>query len=193
MIRKTMLASLLVASSFGAYANDLSYSYIEAGVLDVDLDGIDADGFGLNLSAELGDIAFVRIGYGDIETDDRFSVFGFTDEISLSEVSLGIGFHTPLANNVDLVGELSIGRQEVEFSVFEDEETVKGASLGVRGKVNRFVELNAGVGYSDVDDDSETSLGAGIRAYLNRDISLALNYATGDDVDVTTLSARFNF
>lgn len=193
MIRKIFFASLLTASTFSAYANDLSYSYIEAGVLDVDLDGVDAGGFGLNLSAELGDIAFVRVGYGNIETDDSFSIFGFTDEISLSEVSLGLGFHTPLASNVDLVGELSIGRQEVEFSIFEEEETVKGASLGVRGKANRILELSAGVGYSDVDDDSETSVSAGIRAYLNRDISLALGYATGNDVDVTSLSARLNF
>ena len=192
-MKRTILGAALMAAAMNtAFAGDLSYSYIEAGVADIDVDGVDLSGVGMAISGALNDTVYLSLGYAEAETDDKFTAFGVTDEFTFSQLTLGLGFHTPLAENTDLVGELNIGRAEVEFGGGEVEETARGFSLGLRSRLNQHIELSGGANYVDIDDESETTLGASVRAYIVKDLSVALGYSSGDDTDTTSLSLRFD-
>ncbi|MES2625083.1 MAG: outer membrane beta-barrel protein [Pseudomonadota bacterium] len=150
-IPKLLALSLcaLPLSSFAADANDeLSYGYVEADYINLDIDQEDENlnifkndfdnggGYGLTLSFPINDAFFVFGDYTDTESDFNFSdnsgvvVPSNTD---IKRLNLGVGFVMPMNDTSDLVlsgaysdldyGDFDLGGRENDFDVEDLEDS----------------------------------------------------------------------
>ena len=89
MIGAVMVAGMLSAPAFAQDGNGMSYTYLEAGYLDTEIDvgpnDIDGDGVGVGGSVAVNDTFFLTGSYGTQDFD-----FG----IDVDQWSVGIGAHS---------------------------------------------------------------------------------------------------
>lgn len=161
MFRKLLVTSLALLA-FPAFANDISYNYVQLGYQKIDIDDpgigfdVDGDGFGVAGSFELNDSWFVGIGYSQADFD-----FG----IDLDELAAGVGWHTTMSNNSDFFALLQYVRAEASISGLPGslDEDGFGFTIGVRGMVTENIEIGGSIGYIDLGDAGDgTSFGANV-------------------------------
>jgi opacity protein-like surface antigen len=205
-INKLLLACALVTASANAYADSPSFTYIGAeyipsGEIEVQ-DGslnfnIDASGYAINASAELG-IFFIQASRTELESDE---LFGITAEDTSSTIALGLTFELPQTQIYGLVR----GRYD-EFSVSagpllqeEDDGGIIGGEVGVRVNVTNFLEINANVGKPSTDEGSSYGIGAQLFVTDNLGITVDLRSidAEQDDIqatfETTSVGLRYTF
>lgn len=186
-IKMKKLAILLVCLlPYTAQAKELSYSYIEigAGSTEIDVLGIEIEGDtkSISASAEIGDKAYIVVGYADTELDF---------EIETNLFRAGLGLHTALSENTDIFADVSFVSSEIKEPFFgSEDDTGTGIDIGIRSLVNDNLELNAGLAHVNVFDESETAFGFGARLYATESVSVGFNYATADDTDGIGFSLR---
>lgn len=177
-------ASLGLFSSAGFAGKGINYSYAEAGLANVDSDGGDATGAGINISYGALDNVHAKLSYsrfaGDVD-ENRFSV--------------GVGGNFSVAENVDLTGSLN-------YVDFEGTKSSKDKTdgylvdIGIRAKVTKDVELNATVGSIHLEDDDNTAFSVGGVVKLHKKFSLTAKvsqFDTEDDDDTTVfIGVRLN-
>ncbi len=180
---------MLALSMSHAYAdNGLNYNYIEAAYLDTEIDdGLDVDGDGpaLRGSFALNETFFVEAGYATQDFD-----FG----IDLDRWTVGLGAHTPLTEQVDLIGRVSYVDAEIDTNFGSADDDGFGLGVGLRGRVAEQFELEGGINYVDLDDaGDDTSLALGGRYYLTEQFAVGAGVEFGDDVTSWHLGARLQF
>lgn len=184
---KKLLGLSLVFFALPAFADDISYSFLELGYQQIDLDdvfvpGVDVDGDGYSLagSFEIGESAFIAGGYSQADFD-----FG----VKLDTLSLGLGYHAGISDNVDVYGLLSAVRLEASASgIGNQDEDGYSAEIGLRGMIGDRFELSGSLGYVDLGDGADTTeVGAGLQYYVTESFSLGL--AVNVDEDVTAYGA----
>jgi len=123
---------MIPAAGFAADANDeLSYGYVEADYMNMDIDQEDENlnvfkndfdnggGFGVTLSFPINDSLFIFGDYSDTESDFTFSdnsgVFVPSDT-DIKRLNLGLGFVMPMNDTSDLV--LSGAYSDVDYGDF---------------------------------------------------------------------------
>ena len=115
MKKQIALALALAAASFAANAGDLSYSYVEGGWTraNVEFDANnDADFDGFTVRGSYGFNQFHVFGaYSTVNNDELI-------DTDVNESQLGVGIHHAVADNADVIGEVSYQRQEVEAEAF---------------------------------------------------------------------------
>ena len=133
MFRKVMGLALLMAMS-PAFADGLSYNYIELGYQNAELDddfggtSVDGDGYGIRGSYEVGESWFIAASYGTLDFD-----FG----VDLDQLAIGGGYHTALSDRTDVFAALSYISAEVSASGFNSlDEDGYGVVVGLRGLVS---------------------------------------------------------
>lgn len=194
-IVKAMVGGLaLVASPMLAKAaDDMSYSYIEAGYTEADLDNVaDGDGFSVRGSVSFAENFFV---FGE------YATFGFPASVDLDQISAGLGGHLDISERVDLVGR--VGYTELDLSapgfgsVSEDGFLL---SAGIRGQVTDSFELEAHAVHTDLGSNAgdSTALVVGGRFFFTENFAAGAEYRTGDDIggadlDVFFVGVRFSF
>ena len=186
MLRSLGLISLLALAA-PAMADDLSYNFLEFGYAQIDVDdlNVDGDGFAIGGSFEVGDQMFVSAGYGAADLD-----FG----IDLDELFVGLGFHTPVGDNVDFVGTISYVSVEASAGGFSADDDGFGASVGLRAMVSDVVELAGGINYVDLSDSGDdTSFGGSAWYYFTDTFALGLQADFGDDISSYGIGARLFF
>lgn len=177
---------LLVAAPLAALADDMSYSYVDIGYVETDIDNAPtADGFGLR-----GSISFAENWLAFAEYSAQ-SVQG----IDIDTIAVGIGGHYSLAENLDLVGR--IGYYEIDLNAgggLNASDDGYLLDLGLRGRVGDAVELEGGARYTDLSDGGDdTSLFIGGRFHFNKTWALGAEYQSGDDISSFLAYVRASF
>lgn len=186
-----LVLGTVLAFSAAANAEGPSYSYIEAGYQEVDLDaggGInaDGDGYGVAGSVAVSDNWFIFASYSD---------FDLESVIDLSSLSAGAGYHSAISGRTDWFAALSYETAEVSapgFGSFDDNGY--GVTLGLRSMVSESLELYGNVGYVDLGDGADgTAFGAGLWYTVAGNFALGLGASFDDDVTVYGAGFRLYF
>jgi hypothetical protein len=193
-IMNAMVGCLMLAAvPLAVQADDMSYSYIEGGYTEADLDNVaDGDGFSVRGSVSFSENFFV---FGE------YATFGFPGSVDLDQISAGLGGHLDISDRVDLVGR--VGYTELDLSVPGfGSGSVDGflVSAGIRGQVSDSFELEAHAVHTDLGSDGGDSTGfvVGGRYFFTESFAAGLEYRTGDelggaDLDVIFVGVRFTF
>jgi len=187
-LAKAVIGGLLLAATpLAAMADDMSYSYVDLGYAQLDIDGVgpSADGFGLR-----GSIGFAQ---------NWFAFAGYTAEsvqgIDIDTISVGVGGHYGFTDNLDLVGRL--GYFEINLDAgggLNADDNGYLADVGLRGRVGDAVELEGGLHYTDLSDGGDdTALYVGGRFHFNKTWALGAEYASGDNSSEIFAYVRASF
>ena len=186
MLRSSLLIFLLVL--FADASADFDYNYFEFSYADIEFDDFDVDGdaWGIGGSYELNDDIFVFGGYQSADLD--FSVDATTFRI-------GVGYHTPLSEAVDLVGNVSYLWTEVDVPGLGDvDDDGFGLGVGVRYAATPQVELNGAINYVDFSDGGDdTALSVGGLYNFTDAFTAGVGASFSDDVSSIALIARLYF
>ncbi len=189
-MKKLLLASALVLASAAASAADFKYTYGEVGYGEGygDGDGLYFDG-ALDLPQGFGIMASLyKLDYDRRWGDGDFNI-----------LTLGAQFHAPINNQVDFVGSVQWVSADADCNfagrdVCEDENGIllKG---GVRFALQQNLQLEGDLSYNTNDywDDNELGLRAGLRFYVDRQLSLAAGVTNDQELDGFYVSGRYDF
>lgn len=204
-INKLLLAGGLLITSTNAMAAPPSFTYVGAeyipsGEIELRDDSLsfnlDASGFAINASVELG-IFFFQASRTELESDEE--LFGIRAEDTSSTLAAGVTFELPQTQVYGLVR----GRyDEFELSGLRDDEDdggIIGGEVGIRVNVTNFLEINANVGKPSTDEGSSYGIGAQLFVTDNLGITLDLRSieAEQDDIEAkfetTSVGLRYTF
>lgn len=184
---KRLLGLTVILFAFPAFADDISYNFVELGYQRISFDDdpvpgsdFDGDGFGIAGSFELGENAFIAGGYSQADFD-----FG----VKLDTLSLGVGYHVGISDNLDFYGMLSAIRVDGSISgLGSADEDGYGAQIGLRGMIGDRFELSGSLAYVDLGDGADgTEVGAGLQYYVTERFAVGLSL--GVDEDATSYGA----
>lgn len=196
--RLTLAAALVPVFSLSvahAQQSGLSYDYIGVGITKGEILDQDFTGFGADASVSLNDVLFAKGSVSTGESDDEVFLPGFgADEAEVTGFTAGLGFHTPIGSNVDMVAGIEYVSTELEFGGASDDVNGFGLDFGVRALVSENFELQGAVNYVDGDDvDGEFGFDITGRFYLTPQFALTAGYFDGDETNGITAGLRFNF
>jgi hypothetical protein len=195
MKKQIALALALAAASFAANAGDLSYSYVEGGWTraNVEFDANnDADFDGFTVRGSYGFNQFHVFGaYGTVNNDELV-------DTDVNESQLGVGIHHAVADNADVIGEVSYQRQEVEAEAFglraSDHVNSYRVSVGFRGQLGQHFEANVKANYVDGSDvDSEFTPSAGVLVKFNQTWGLFADLEKAQNLTRYAVGVRASF
>jgi len=185
-IMSTAACAALLLASMPATA-DISYNFVQAGWQAVDIDDpdVDGDGIGVSGSFEIGEQFHAFAGYSTADFD-----FG----VDLDQITVGLGFNTPIADQTDFVARLGYVEAEIDASGFGSaDENGYAASIGLRSMVAPSVELAGSLNYVDFGDGDDTSVSGQALYYFNEQFALGAGAEFGDDVTSYGVAIRFYF
>ena len=162
-----------------------SYTYIEANYLWFEPDAGDdnLDGYEIKGSIEIFLNLFLQAAFSEV-----------SDDFDVQQWKVGLGWHLPIGNALDLYGLAGWAGQELDFDEFEEDQDDDGPSLavGARFWITPKLELNGEAEWADVED-SEAGFGIGGRWYFNPNLSLGLGAKTFDSNETFNAGLRFSF
>ncbi len=186
-IVNAMVASLLLAAlPLAAQAEGMSYSYVDLGYVETDIDNAPtADGFGVRGSVGFAENYFA---FGEYTNQDL-------QGIDIDQLAVGLGGHLDLTEKLDLVGR--VGYLDAEASVGGISVSVDGylVSAGLRGQVAPDFELEGHVIHRDLGDDGgdDTAVAIGGRYFFTNRFALGAEYEIADDAKTILVGGRFSF
>lgn len=190
---KSLYASLLCLLCLPAFADGLSYTYLQADYSNVDLDNtrVDVDVFGIGGSALIAPAVFFVADFSHGESDN----FG-GGSFDTTLVSAGFGLRHPLARAVDLTGTARLVHADIDGkgsqSGADDDDTGYGLAAGLRGLITPEFELNGTVAFVDIFDDTTTTVGLAALFHLGRQFSIVTGFSTSSDAQTFTVGGRLN-
>jgi len=160
-MRKILIvAALLAAAPFSASADALSYTYVEGGWTQVQvddnvLDDPKVDGGYLRGSVALAEQVYVFGGWSRTSKTRHYGEDSL--KLELNQPELGIGYHMPWSDRVDFTADAAWVRQNAESTLRYDGVRYHGkdhtnlgrGTMGIRGKPSRMTEAWAKAGYMD--------------------------------------------
>lgn len=160
-MRKILIvAALLAAAPFSASAEALSYTYVEGGWTQVQvddnlLDDPKVDGGYLRGSVALAEQVYVFGGWSRTSKTRHYGEDSL--KLELNQPELGIGYHMPWTDRLDFTADAAWVRQNAESTLRYDGVRYQGkdhtnlgrVTMGIRGKPSRMTEAWAKAGYMD--------------------------------------------
>lgn len=197
-MNKLILAGLL-AAPLASNAGAPSYNYLEGGYSkatqrDGNADDLDADGYYGRASGLVSDRVYLFGDYRHYSTDQVAGAYAETDA-----VNVGIGVRFPVSEQLDLLagGGASFARikpRGTAANVFSEEDDsgyfVEG---GARAMLTDALELNGGMRYTKVFDESETTGIVGAVFHFTPRLGASASYEFGDDSNAYLVGARLGF
>jgi hypothetical protein len=218
---------LAMASPAGVQASDLSYTFLDFQALDSTLETTGSQRpvpqqlVGVTTSggdgiAVAGSLALPRRFYaaGAFRTsiiditgvvESPLTRVTVSDSFDLVSSTLGVGYQRELAENFDILAEISYDSVDYDFGSFAGEnfdvsDSGVGARVGIRWNPVPQFELSASSRFSPVakvslssrELESDISFSTGVRWYFFNDLGVGLDYESGE-VDTVTFSLRFGF
>lgn len=186
-LKKTFLASALMLATASAVASDFKYTYGEIGYGELDDNG-DALYFGGAVDIQQG---FGLIG--------SFYAADFDDDADGTIFTIGGQFHTPINNKADFVGSVQLINADVEWDCGWDECSEDDTGLllrgGIRYAIQQNLQLEGDLSYitNDFWEDDELGIKAGLRFFLDRQVSIAGGIASDQELDGLFISGRYDF
>lgn len=181
-------AILLLFCAGQASAQAISYSYIELGYLETEIDrsGIeeDGDGFELNLSANVTQTLAVVFGYQDVE---------FDHSIDASLIGIGIAYHKPYSNTGDMVFGLTYLESEIDSPAGSADEDGNEITLEIRSRTSVQTEVHFGLLRREFDGDSESGYLFRIINGNPQGFQFVIDYEDLDETSGLMLGLRSSF
>ncbi len=199
-MRKSALAvgvTAIIISIPTLAADGPDWNYVEGGYISTDIDnlGSDLDGWEVAASWNVWDWVYVHGSYFDQQED---TLLNFDVDIDLEVMSLGGGAIWRFTEVAHLYGEVSYEDWSLEANDpadIEVDESGYRAAVGGRAVVWRGLELNAEVGYFDVDDiaDGEGYFRVGAMYKFWRGFSIGGSFEEIDEVQSWRGTLRYAF
>ena len=188
MLRSSLFVALIAFSASG-FAQELNYNYLQVSYGQVEFDDtlfdVDGDGFGLNGVFAINEDFHL---FGDYQTS------GLDFGVDLNILEAGFGYNRSMSEMTDLVARVGYVRVEADApGVPSQDDTGFSLGAGVRSAISDALELNGGIDYIDVDDDSETRIRAGFNYSFSDEFSAGFDATWWEDVSVYRFSARWDF
>lgn len=224
---------LLPATSFAVEKLSYTYGEIDYITQDVDLfedddafDNIledinDGDGFRIHAQYEFPRNQWVNNVYIFGNYSNTHAEFTFTNDTGMEiqededikTMSIGLGYHMPIANNMDFVtqvayqdvdfGDIAFGQNETDIDDFDDvgdaiddldEDSTDGFFIdaGVRSQVVNWMEAGAGLRYTDLDTGDDFSIFANALFEINPNMGVNVAAEFGDNVDIFRVGFRYS-
>lgn len=188
MLRSIAIVALCALGS-SAYAEGLSYNYVEGRYIHTEFDDagfdFDGDGVGLSGSFEIGEMWQAIAQYETSDLD-----FG----LDVDRFRLGGGFHSPLSDRVDFVANFFYTRLDLSGSGFSADDDGLGMSVGLRGLAADRFELAGFVEYVDLDDSGDdTSLRGEAWYWFTDRFAAGASIDSGDDFTIWGIGGRYYF
>ncbi len=176
MSKATLLALALAAAGTSAHAADLSYNYVQADLIGVDINGLgglginpDMRGFDVKGSYAFSESFYAIAGYRD--ADDDFRIGPMSVNISYSQFNIGLGYRAEATENTDWLLEVEYLDEDFVLRGNGSSERAGDSgyrvATGLRGKASEKVELYGKITYSDAN-----SMGNGAGAHVGAVIGL---------------------
>ena len=186
-MRKSILfVVMIVLLAWGAaFAAEPSYSFIEAGVVDIDANtsSLDSDGW----------FAGFSIGFKHFHIPGQYqNTSGSGGTGDTTTWNLGVGWHGLLGERADVVIEASYLDVDVETLVGKIGDNGVLGSGGVRWRIIKWFEINGFVDYIDLSDGGNETGWRGNALFNIGPVSIGLGYRSFD-VDIATAYLRWNF
>ncbi len=196
--RISFIVMVILTSVSDAWAEDVSFSYIEANIVATTLDlggsteEIEGNGFGFSLSLDINpNLAFTL---SVIST--TFKTFQGIEVDASKKTDLGITAHTTIAPATDVFANLSATKAEVTVpdvatsKTDDDYGTVFG--IGVRHKGRNGLELELGGTNTEVFDTTTFSYNLAARLYFRKVFSAGFGYISSDNADSFVFNVRMD-
>ena len=181
-----VLLLTFVLTTNQSIASGLSYSYVEVGYLDTNLDvdgvDIDGDGYAFVASSDITDNLAVFITYE--EEDYQFDIEG-------KAAQFGINYHTPISATGDLV--VSISAADVEISqplLGTQDDTGNAIRIGLRNQNSKVAEVSIFISRIDVFDDTDTSFALDMGLNATDAMQVVLGFSTSDNGSLLSIGLR---
>jgi hypothetical protein len=194
-VRKAVLIASILAAVASAQADELDYTYLEAGFGQVDIDGLDEDGDALFVGGSYG-FGTNWLVFGEYSTAEFDA--GAGAEVDFDQFVIGFGAHFPIANAVDFVGRIGYVDASADVSApflgtVSVDDSGYALSGGLRALVAQRFELEGSIDYVDFGDSDDTGISlSGLYRFTDL-FSLGARLASSDDSDEYGLFARFTF
>jgi hypothetical protein len=178
---------MLAAMPFLAHADDMSYRYFQVGYMETNVDGLseNPDGFATRGSFGFAKNYFLFTEYSQQELSG----------LEVNQLSVGLGGHYGLTDNLDLVGRAGYSKAEVKVSGLgsaDDDGYLVGA--GLRGRMGDHFELEGGVIYQDFGGgSSDTGAEVLARYYFTKRWALAVDYQDLGELSSIGVGVRVSF
>lgn len=185
MFKKLCLATLLAVPAV-SMADGLSYNFVDAGYVTIDADGggSNPDGFGIGGSFLFGPMVFGQASYS------RISGSG----VDVDSFAAGAGLRHGLADNVDLVGSAGLIFAKIDAGSFgSDDDTGYTLGGGLRAQVMPKLEVNGGIGYTNIFDDGNVTYSLGGVVSVTQQLAVVGGATFDSDATALTIGGRFNF
>lgn len=211
MKNQLALALALAIAPFAASAGELSYTFVEAGAAqlnfelpndsDAQFDDVEASGFYLDGSVELGESLYLFGGYASGNDDVSVTIPGVgsaTADLDLSQYNVGFGFHHGLSDRADLIAELSYVNSEVKSNGTDEHADDGRIAVGVRGLLADSFEGWVKGSYTDglADNgayDGEFGAIVGAQFKINQTWGITAEAEYGDTASLYTIGVRASF
>jgi hypothetical protein len=202
---------------------DLSYTFLEADYLNLDVDVADDDeslledfddggGWAINGSFAFTPNFFAFAGYSVTDSDVTFVD---ADEVLLSSSQdvkrLNVGLGVNFGVNVPVVGEsdvvLSGAYTDIDFDDFDfggsddpdlddlNDDSSDGYFLDarLRSQLVSWAEASLGVRYTDIEDADDFSVVGNVLLEINQNFGVNLEFDAADDVGYYLVGLRYSF
>lgn len=176
---------MLAAASVATQAQDMSYSYVDVGYVESDVDDApSADGFGVRGSAAFAENWFV---FGEYSSQDL-------GPAEIDQFAVGFGGRYGLTQEMDLVGRVGYVDGEASAGPFTIDVDGYLLSVGLRGQIGEGFELEGRIDHVDLGDDGDdTSIAIAGRYFFTEMFAIGAELSSSDDVDTIFAGVRFSF
>jgi len=192
--RKIAITTLALCSITGAYANNFSYNYAQAGysfINDFDVDqGIKISGsYDVTYNINVLGSYFISTSSDSKQADD----------VDLDVYTLGVGYHADISDATDVLAEIGLFNTNADVKVggitVNTDNSGYTLSAGVRHKLQDNIEVLARFDHRNSDDITDNSLTFGSRYYFKPNWSAGIDFNTGadDGAESITGSLRWQF
>lgn len=228
----TLIGSALLLPVATFAAEGISYTFVEGDYIIQDIDGNeegdifdnfvddfdDGDGYGFHGSFAFSSNFFVFGGYTSTDSEYTFvSDEGLLipDNEDVKTLKLGLGFFTPLSNNLDLVirgAYMDVDFGSYNFGATDDDDINSGGDLedairdlnddssdgyfadaGVRAQVFNWLELGGGLRYTDIDSGDDVAFFGNALFEITENMGINLGADFNDEITTYALGFRYSF
>ena len=190
-----VLSSLAVADmpTLPSRSNDFSFSHVQAGLETGDWENprADLDSFFVDGAHALDEHIFLRGGLAWFDGRSRGGGPGRVD-VDGHRIYGGLGFNTPLEQDLDLVLSGDLVRVRARFDNGSGTEMGFDLRGGVRYRANERVELSGGAFFEKIDRSEFALYGEGIYQ-LDAPVNAGARLVLGDDMTTFGLLVRYDF
>jgi len=200
MVRSKILSVLAASAAlvpFMAQAEGLSYTYIEGGYFNTDIDDFSetVGGWGLK-----GSFEFTENIFGFAEFKDQSANVG-GGNIDFASWNVGVGYAWPIADQTDIYGTLGYVSVDADlpnswndFIDVDPEDDGYSLGLGIRTRFAERFEVEGTARYSNLSDfGDEFDFGAFGRWYVTDMVALGVGYVAGDETSTFLGTVRLEF